>query len=68
LEGCHGQQFKARFLEKVFDVTALALEVVDRRDPTTPPPSSLDERITATLASADAALPFAKLRACCRSW
>ena len=46
--------------------TALALEVVDRRDPATPPPSSLDERITATLASADAALPFAKLRACCR--
>ena len=28
--------------------TALALEVVDRRDPATPPPSSLDERITAT--------------------
>ena len=46
--------------------TALALEVVDRRDPATPPPSSLDERITATLAGADAALPFAKLRACCR--
>ena len=46
--------------------TALALEVVDRRDPATPPPSSLDERITATLASADAALPFAELRACCR--
>jgi hypothetical protein len=32
--------------------TALALEVVDRRDPATPPPSSLDERITATLAGA----------------
>ena len=46
--------------------TALALEVVDRRDPVTPPPSSLDERITATLAGADAALPFAKLRAGCR--
>ena len=46
--------------------TALALEVVDRRDPETPPPSSLDERITATLAGADAALPFAELRACCR--
>ena len=46
--------------------TALALEVVDRRDPATPPPSSLDERITATLAGADAALPFAELRACCR--
>ena len=46
--------------------TALALEVVDRRDPATPPPSSLDERIAATLAGADAALPFADLRACCR--
>jgi hypothetical protein len=46
--------------------TTLALEVVDRRDPATPPPSSLDERITATLAGADAALPFAELRACCR--
>jgi hypothetical protein len=46
--------------------TALALEVIDRRDPATPPPSSLDERITATLAGADAALPFAELRACCR--
>jgi hypothetical protein len=46
--------------------TALALQVVDPRDPATPPPSSLDERITATLAGADAALPFAKLRACCR--
>jgi len=46
--------------------TALALEVVDRRDPATPPPSSLDERITATLAGADTALPFAKLRAGCR--
>ena len=46
--------------------TALALEVVDRRDPAIPPPSSLDERITATLAGADAALPFAELRACCR--
>jgi len=46
--------------------TALALEVVDRRDPAMPPPSSLDERITATLAGADAALPFAELRACCR--
>ncbi|HEY6356075.1 MAG TPA: AAA family ATPase [Burkholderiaceae bacterium] len=46
--------------------TALALEVVDRRDLATPPPSSLDERITATLAGADAALPFAELRACCR--
>ena len=45
---------------------ALALEVVDRRDPATPPPSSLDDRIVATLAGADGTLPFAELRACCR--
>jgi len=45
---------------------ALALEVIERRDPATPPPSSLDERISATLASADGSLPFADLRACCR--
>jgi hypothetical protein len=45
---------------------ALALEVVDRRDPATPPPSSLDDRIVATLAGADGTLPFADLRACCR--
>ncbi len=46
--------------------TALALEVVERRDPAKPPPRSLDERITATLAAADVALPFADLRARCR--
>jgi AAA domain len=45
---------------------ALALEVVDRRDPTPPPPSSLDQRISATLARADGSLPFAELRAGCR--
>jgi hypothetical protein len=46
---------------------ALALEVVDRRDPATPTPSSLDERIATALASTDAgSLPFAELRARCR--
>ena len=45
---------------------ALALEVVDRRDPATPPPSSLDERITTALAEADHPLPFAELRGNCR--
>src|SRR5580658_6195693 len=45
---------------------ALALEVADRGEPVTSAPSSLDERITATLAGADAPLPFAELRACCR--
>ena len=46
--------------------SALALEVVDRRDATAPAPSSLDERIIAALADADRPLPFAELRACCR--
>jgi len=45
---------------------ALALEVVDRRDPATPPPSSLDERITTALAEADHPVPFAELRGNCR--
>ena len=41
---------------------ALALEVADRGEPVTPAPSSLDERITAILASADQPIPFAELR------
>jgi hypothetical protein len=46
---------------------ALALEVVDRRDPATPPPSSLDERIATALAGTEGgSLPFAELRARCR--
>ena len=45
---------------------ALALEVADRREPTTPIAASLDERIVATLADADQPLPFADLRAQCR--
>ena len=45
---------------------ALALEVADRREPTTPAPASLDERIIATLSEADQPLPFAELRALCR--
>src|SRR5215471_16207982 len=36
---------------------ALALEVADRGEPVTPAPSSLDERITAILASADQPIP-----------
>ena len=43
---------------------ALALEVADRREPVTPPPSSLDDRIIAALA--DRPLPFLDLRAICR--
>lgn len=46
--------------------TALALEVVGRRSPVTPVPTSLDERITTTLAKADQPLPFADLRSRCR--
>jgi hypothetical protein len=45
---------------------ALALEVVDRRDPAMPAPSSLDERITSALADVDRPLPFAELRGRCR--
>ena len=44
---------------------ALALEVVDRREPVTPAPTSLDERIAAALADATA-MPFAELRSRCR--
>lgn len=45
---------------------ALALEVVGRRSPVTPVPTSLDERITTALAKADQPLPFADLRSRCR--
>ena len=45
---------------------ALALEVADRREPVTPTPSSLDERILAILAEADQPVPFAELRSRCR--
>jgi hypothetical protein len=45
---------------------ALALEVADRREPAAPTSSSLDDRIIATLAETDRALPFAELRASCR--
>ena len=46
--------------------TALALEVIDSRSPVTPVPTSLDDRITTTLAKADQPLPFADLRSRCR--
>ena len=45
---------------------ALALEVADRREPVTPVPSTLDERILAILAEADQPVPFADLRSQCR--
>jgi hypothetical protein len=45
---------------------ALALEVADRREPVTPAPSSLDDRITAILAEAAQPLPFADIRSRCR--
>jgi hypothetical protein len=45
---------------------ALALEVVQATTAPAPPPSSVDERITTALTSAERALPFAELRALCR--
>jgi hypothetical protein len=46
--------------------SALALEVIERHTPQTPPPSSVDERITTALVDADRPLPFPELRALCR--
>ena len=45
---------------------ALALEVVDRRQPVDPTPTSLDDRIIVMLREADRPLPFADIRAACR--
>jgi RecA-family ATPase len=45
---------------------ALALEVIERRAPQTPPQSSVDERITAALADAARPIPFSELRGLCR--
>jgi hypothetical protein len=53
-------------IELVQSGEALALEVVDRSEPATPTPRSLDERITSALAAAASPLPFAELRSQCR--
>ena len=45
---------------------ALALGVANRAAPVAPTPTSLDDRIIASLADADQPLPFAELRAFCR--
>ena len=45
---------------------ALALEVVEQREPATPAPTTLDDRIIAAFADADRTLPFTELRALCR--
>jgi len=45
---------------------ALALEVLDRRTPQAPVPSSVDERIAAALIDVDRPLPFSELRTRCR--
>jgi hypothetical protein len=45
---------------------ALALHLVERSDPVAPVPSTLDQRITAALADAPSAIPFAELRSKCR--
>ena len=53
-------------LELAQRANALALEVVERRMPQTPAPSSVDERITAALTDVDRPAPFSELRARCR--
>jgi RecA-family ATPase len=53
-------------LELVERENALALEVSERRDPQTPPQTSVDERITAALTQAARPIPFAELRGICR--
>jgi hypothetical protein len=53
-------------LELAQRADALALEVIDRRAPQSPAPSSVDDRITAALADVDRPLPFPELRALCR--
>jgi hypothetical protein len=53
-------------LELVQRWAALALEVIERAAPGEPPPTSLDERITAVLVQASQALSIAELRAACR--
>ncbi|HWO86388.1 MAG TPA: AAA family ATPase [Stellaceae bacterium] len=45
---------------------ALALEVIERRQPQTPTQNSVDERITAALAEAARPLAFSELRGRCR--
>ena len=53
-------------LELAQRANALALEVIDRRQPQTPPPSSVDERITTALEGAGHPLAFSELRGLCR--
>jgi hypothetical protein len=52
-------------LELAQRANALALEVIERRAPQTPPPSSVDERITTALTDAARPLPFSELRGMC---
>ena len=53
-------------LELVASGEALALQLVEPSETDAPAPSSLDERITATLAAAPSPIPFAELRSNCR--
>jgi len=53
-------------LELAQRANALALEVIEPRAPQTPPPSSVDERITTALTGAVRPLAFAELRGMCR--
>lgn len=53
-------------LELVQRAEALALEVIPPSIPDTPPPCSVDERITAALMNAAHPMPIAEIRALCR--
>jgi hypothetical protein len=53
-------------LELAQRANALALEVIEPHAPQTPPPSSVDERITTALTDAAGPLPFSELRGLCR--
>src|SRR6516162_1639120 len=52
-------------LELAQRANALALEVIERNAPQTPPLSSVDERITTALTDAAGPLPFSELRGLC---
>jgi hypothetical protein len=53
-------------LELAQRANALALEVIERHLPRTPPSRSIDERITDALTGVERPMPFAELRALCR--
>jgi AAA domain len=54
-------------LELAKHAHGLALQIVERSTSTTPPTASVDERIISALTGVDHPLPFAELRALCRT-